>query len=555
MVSELAVDGSTSIPSDFESIRKGPSLASRFFWKIFKAPGRTTSVTVYEKVPIPMRDGVTLLADIYVPANTGPTRTLFMQSPYPRSGLYAMEADFLAARGYTVLFVSCRGRNGSGGEFTAMSGHGRDAADVVTWLRNEPWFNDRFVSIGSSYAGYTQWAFVDEVIPPELIGMIVGCGPHDFAENAVGSGPYRVFDYLGWSRTVNIGMSGRRGFEKRANDFLLANKRGVPPELREFAPWTMEWAEHPDVEDSYWADYRHGSALDKVDVPVFLTNGWFDIFLEQTLEQWHRLGQRQVPVTARIGPFGHLGPIGSNIGPYMQAMLDWLDDLFESGRGALSRTHSSRIQYGRGNWAEFASWPPNDQTRSLFLAPDGALLDSFSTRSTTCSITTRLDDPTPAVGGGWLAQGKGAKRDNRKLEARSDVLTFTTAPLTEDLWVAGNPVAEVWLQTDAPSFDLFAAITEVDRKGRSWNVTDAIVRWNSGDESGDGPIRILVPLVGVAHKFPKGHRLRLQISGGAFPRFDHNPQLISAGSISLRIEINGGSHLVLPITGPATDRE
>jgi len=111
-------------------------------------------------------------------------------------------------------------------------------------------------------------------------------------------------------------------------------------------------------------------------------------------------------------------------------------------------------------------------------------------------------------------------RDNKSLEQRTDVLTFTTEPLADPVEIAGDVVADLFIRRDNAFADVFVRLCDVDEKGRSRNICDGIVRLTAGDPL-DG--RISVSMIGAAHRFGSGHRIRLQVSGGAHPRFARNP--------------------------------
>ncbi|MEV4604765.1 CocE/NonD family hydrolase [Amycolatopsis sp. NPDC049253] len=121
------------------------------------------------------------------------------------------------------------------------------------------------------------------------------------------------------------------------------------------------------------------------------------------------------------------------------------------------------------------------------------------------------------------AQASGGARNNRKLERRADVITFTTTPLTESVEVHGRPVVELHVASDNANGDLFARVCDVDPAGRSINVTDRIIRCTEPDTTPGEIGKVRITLDPTAHRFDVGHQIRLQISGGAFPRFARNP--------------------------------
>jgi putative CocE/NonD family hydrolase len=155
----------------------------------------------------------------------------------------------------------------------------------------------------------------------------------------------------------------------------------------------------------------------------------------------------------------------------------------------------------------------------LYLQPAGGL--AGTPPSNTAGPTTFTYDParpTPAVGGRVINPAIGGRRDNRELEARADVVTFTSPPLAESLDVIGEPVVEVVHETDNPYADLFVRLCDVGRSGRSVNISDGFVRLRPEDANGT----IVLQLDAVAHRFASGNRLRLQVSGGAHPRYARN---------------------------------
>jgi putative CocE/NonD family hydrolase len=115
---------------------------------------------------------------------------------------------------------------------------------------------------------------------------------------------------------------------------------------------------------------------------------------------------------------------------------------------------------------------------------------------------------------------RGAGRaDNTKLEARPDVLTYTTAALDRDVEVIGDVSAEIWFQSSLPYADVFVRLCDVDPRGRSYNVCDGLVSLTGADQTACATVRLWP----TAHRFKEGHRIRVQVSSGAFPRFARNP--------------------------------
>jgi putative CocE/NonD family hydrolase len=180
---------------------------------------------------------------------------------------------------------------------------------------------------------------------------------------------------------------------------------------------------------------------------------------------------------------------------------------------------------GAKTWRDLPDWPPAaSEERTWYLAPGGALSDE-PPADPTSSTTFQYDpmNPTPSVGGRTLGRRAG-RRDNRKLEARDDVRTFTTAPLTSDVELLGGASVRLFVESTNPHADVFVRLCDVDPRGHSINVTDRLLRLDpaAGEEPAAGERKLELRLADTAHRFLAGHRIRLQISGGAHPRFARN---------------------------------
>jgi putative CocE/NonD family hydrolase len=134
-------------------------------------------------------------------------------------------------------------------------------------------------------------------------------------------------------------------------------------------------------------------------------------------------------------------------------------------------------------------------------------------------------DPTPAVGGPRLVGQIAGRRDNTDLERRPDVLTFTSDRLAEPVEVTGPVTATVHLRSTRQYFDVFVRVCDVDPAGRSWNLCDGLTRVDPRRLAADpdGVLAVPVTLWPAAHRFQRGHRIRVQVSGGAHPRYARNP--------------------------------
>jgi putative CocE/NonD family hydrolase len=215
-------------------------------------------------------------------------------------------------------------------------------------------------------------------------------------------------------------------------------------------------------------------------------------------------------------------------------------------------------------WRRFDRWPPAESgTRELWIAEGGRLTWEPPTAETTVCGRYRYDpaDPTPSLGGPVMITSKPV-RDNRPLEARADVLTFTTAALEKAVEAIGPVRVAIWARGSEPYFDLFARVCDVDPEGASWNVCDALASVAPGrfDQSNDDDAwRVEFDLWPIAHRFAAGNRIRLQVSSGAHPRYVRNPgtgedPLTAKTPQAVNVELLYGrarpSSLALPVTTP-----
>ncbi|MEJ3658499.1 CocE/NonD family hydrolase [Actinomycetes bacterium KLBMP 9759] len=497
----------------------------------WRLPARRNRVRVERKVDVRMRDGVSLLADHYIPVTTEPIPTILVRCPYGRGFPYALlSAQLYAERGYHVLLQSTRGTFGSGGTFVPGVNEPDDAQDTVGWLRAQDWFDGRLATAGGSYLGFTQWALAMDP-PPELKAMVVMIGVHDLAAAAYEQGPLDLFNMLSWADLLShqetagpiVGLIRMVSAEHRLRGALdrLPLRGSMGGLGGKGAPWYDDWIDHPDVGDPYWERFRAAEALTRTTVPTLLIGGWHDYFLTQTVQQYRALRSRDVEVALTIGPWTHL-TVDNKVA--MPQAIAWLDT-HVAGRVAATRDAPVHVFVGgAGEWQQHQSWPPGDTTPTTWYLTESRQLVPAPPADDAAVAWLRYDpaDPTPSIGGRIMAPGGGA-RDNRKLEQRADVLTFSTAPLATPVDVHGQAVVELYLASDNAHADLFARVCDVDPAGRSINVTDRIIRCAEPDTAPGDARKVEIALDPTAHRFAAGHRIRLQISGGAFPRFARNP--------------------------------
>jgi uncharacterized protein len=525
-------------------------------WR-WKLPKAMYGFRVERNLTVPMRDGITLLTDHYLPTGTPGRGTILIRTPYGRHLPIDMDARLFAGQGYHVVVQSCRGSFGSGGQFTPMAADMDDGRDSVTWLREQPWFDGRLATYGASGVGWTQWALLVDP-PPGLRTAVVIAGLHDATEFALGTGAFRLHDVLTWSRVVvnqeRFGLLGVMWiFAKAANlngptvaALPLAEAADIT--LGHQAPWFREWLSTPDLSDPFWERYNASAALEKVSVPIRLVSGWQDLLLTQTMRQYEVLHERGLDVTLTVGPWIHQQVVAGGGGEIARGNLDWLAEHL-AGEPVTRKHQPVRIHVtGTDGWREHPEWPPPTTEQVHYLQPSGQLTEQQAPAGAS-SFTYDPAHPTPTVAGPLIDMNAGV-RDNRNLEARSDVLTFTTPPLPTAQEIIGAPIVELDHSRSNPYADVFVRLCDVDAKGLSRNFSETFLRLDPA--AGDGPLRLR--LHPCAHRLAPGHRLRLQVSGGSFPQYLRNEGTGAPAGTGTELRPcrhtihHGNSRIILPIS-------
>ncbi|MBB4788220.1 putative CocE/NonD family hydrolase [Streptomyces rapamycinicus] len=535
-----------------------PPLSARMMRATWRGlPARRFEAGWEPGLEVPAADGSLLRTDHYFPRADGDFPTLLVRSPYgrgvPWSPMYGM---LFAEQGFHVVLQSCRGTGGSGGEFHFWRNEAADGLATVDWLRDQPWFTGALGTLGPSYLGYAQWALALDP-PPELRAMVVQVGLHDphalfhrngalQLENALLVGSGMTSQHRGFGPFLRATLRLRRHFAEMTRALPLRGSyvRGLGGEV----PWLDEVMSHPDAGDPFWEGAATGGAAATSRVPTCLISGWHDALVDQTFEQYGRLRGAGCETSLLVGPWTHASALQKGWPEVFAESLAWLrahlcDD--PSGpRPARVRVHIG----GQGHWRDLAEWPPSPAVGQWFPAGDGRLVRQPSEAPVPLAAF-RYDpaDPTPSIGGPLLSATAGS-RDNGDLEGRPDVLTFTSEPVNEPMDVLGPVAARLRISTDTGYADVFARLCDVDEKGRSVNVCDGLVRLPTTPEH---PLEVTVPMSSTAHRFAPGHRVRLQISGGAHPRFARNsgsgePTLDATTLTPVRVTVHGGSALELP---------
>jgi hypothetical protein len=501
-----------------------------------------------------MRDGIELVADLYLPDGAGPFPTLVRKTPYSREGRQS-DGQFYAANGYAVLIVSQRGRFGSEGIFHQSKNEGwlehPDGYDTIEWAAQQPWSNGDIGTFGIS--ADAQWQLVTAPTrPPHLRAMFTSYAAHH-----------------------RIGGRIERGIHTSMALTWHHNNNAMPRPLRtqeDYLAWLADWKEtqlpflasflHPEVfeqflhtaYDDYWRDIDPATRYSDFDVPIYHESGWYDRYVRSTFRNFNGVRELGYSEKARqsqkviMGPWLHGGAVAPETDTVKfgtAALIDrralhlrWFDYWLKGiDTGIMDEPPVRVYLMGAERWLEGDTWPlPNTEYSRYYLrsgpAPpsdslnDGLLLPEAPGSESPDEYVHDPYDPIPTIGGHGGYQGiwETGPLDQRPAEAR--MLTFTTQTLEEDLPVVGEIRARFFASSSVVDTDFVLTITDVYPDGYSavlrQNGVRARYRLSEEEDSLLDPGQVYeftLTLDGIANLFKKGHRIRVGIASSSFPTF------------------------------------
>ena len=536
-----------------------------------EASAAGTSAVIERNVAMKTRDGVALRTDVYRPAGEGAFPVLLVRTPYNKDG-FAGFGRRAAARGFMLVAQDVRGRYASEGEWYPFKHEIDDGYDAVEWAAAMPHSNGKVGMFSGSYVGATQMlAAIGR--PPHLAGICPIITASNYHENwTYQGGAFEQWFNESWTSGLAQDTYSR-WISQQANavvgDTVLPLKNfpifniKTPQDgvalTRSQAPYFLDWLDHPTY-DSYWKQWSIEENYGKFQVPGLTITAWYDIFLGGSLRNYMGLKAHGGSEAARKGQHlivavgGHSG-WGSTVGEVdfgpaaafdeNDNVLDWYDYLFLGKQNEFAGDKPVRIfVMGENKWRDEAAWPLEraKETRySLHSAgkANSASGDGFLYVGQMEFRTDRRDsyvydpaNPVPTVGGPLccdavhLAPGP---RDQKEVEARPDVLVYSTPPLDRDTEVTGPVTLDLYASSSAVDTDFTAKLVDVWPNGMAQNLTEGILRARFRDSrEAAKPIvpgkvyEYKIDMWATSNVFLKGHRIRLEVSSSNFPRFDRN---------------------------------
>jgi putative CocE/NonD family hydrolase len=529
-------------------------------------------VTVERDVPGRMRDGTVLRADVYRPETPGEYPVLVQRTPYDKTvaqQIVYQHPAWYARHGYVVVVQDPRGRFTSDGEFRPYADEATDTADTIAWAAGLPGATGQVATYGFSYPGANQLLGAAEQ-PPALACIAPGFTGNDFYDGwTYVGGAFSLAFIVSWVEPLLAlpdalkggNLEGAIALASRATDF--PGLYWTQP-LRDFplfkeagvAPYFFEWLEH-DTRDEYWQAISVRERYDRIIAPALHYGGWYDTFVEGTLENYRALAERAGDDPARaqrllVGPWLHIpwaplsgvrhfGEEAKNLIDELQ--LEWFEYWLKGEGDVLGWPPVRLFVMGENRWRDYDAWPPPNATveewylrssgRATSLSGDGALSRDTPGEEPPDVFVHNPGWPVPSLGGRSCCLAELTPMgpfEQSYVETRNDVLVYSTPPLERDVEVTGTVELVLYAATDAVDTDWTAKLVDVDEQGHAINLCDGIVRARYR-ESLEHPTRIEPNRVleyrlrvgSTANLFRQGHRIRLEVSSSNFPMFDINP--------------------------------
>jgi putative CocE/NonD family hydrolase len=578
-----------------------------------------------EHAQVRMRDGARLNTDVYLPASTGRFPVVLIRTPYKTE--IAERPQFLnrlIEAGYAIVQQHERGRFLSEGEMRMLGRADEDGWDTLDWIAAQDWSNGGVATYGCSSSAENQLKLASLGHPAHkaMIAYSAGvgvaeAGPFREQGNFWRGGVWQQ----GWANYFFEEMPvtwpqlprGLSDTERQTLSKAFAIENGtVQIETKVYDTARMHLpmidmakaANAPDTElEEYlrrgpshpdWDDDRVTNA-DVIKVPGLWAEALYDIsarstvaFFEKTRKENPAGSQAIIITNGQHCAFGRETEatktgdrdLGDARFDYVGRQVAWLDRWLRDNGSAPPPTSPITVYMaGVNRWVEFNAvpWAGQDPSRVFYLSSggrantlngDGLLLDAPPAAASADTFT--YDPARPVVAHGGEISGLGTDQedndgayDQRTIEAREDVLVYTSAPLLEDLAVFGYAESEVFVASSAPDTDFTVKLVDVAPDGTAWNISDTIqrMRYREGEsrqvfmKPGE-TYRVTLPPMLVANVFLKGHRVRLEVSSSNFPSYARNLNIAndpysSTGITVARNTVAGGagrsSRIALPV--------
>jgi putative CocE/NonD family hydrolase len=528
-------------------------------------------------VPAKMRDGVTLLADVYRPTEPGSYPVLLMRLPYNKKTaqtyVYA-SPEFYASQCYIVAIQDVRGQYASQGVFYAFQNEMQDGYDSVEWAASLPGSNGKVGMYGFSYVGATQW-LAAVMRPPHLVAISPAMTSSDYYDGwSYEGGAWSLAFEESWPIQTIALVSARRSGDQSAvakiNDATgmlpktyehlpLKEYPWLSPGIPAVAGYFYDWLAH-DTWDDYWRQWSIRKDYGRVQVPALNFDGWYDVFLNGAVENYMGMRKEGGSDAARsggrlvIGPYLHLPwnrkaadvDFGSEAdNPIEDLQVAFFDHWLKGKDNGVDKAPPVRVfVMGAGRWRDAEDWPiPGTQFTSYYLHSLGEANSAggngrISTHKPTADeppdhYVYNPADPVPSRGGHSCCTPDVAPvgpTNQADIEGRADVLVYSTPALDHAVEVTGPVSLTLYASSSAVDTDWTAKLVDVFPDGHAINLNNGIIRARYRDSlEHTSPItpgeiyKYVINVWPTSNVFLPGHQIRLEVSSSNFPHYDRNP--------------------------------
>lgn len=544
----------------------------------------------------PMRDGVGLATDVYLPkTGEGPFPAIFIKTPYNFNTLGGAQLEWgieAIERGYAFVVQNERGRYYSEGDWEILGRPRTDGYDSVSWIAGQEWSDGNVGTLGCSSSAEWQLALAAQDHPNHkaMVPMASGAGIGRVGEFQEQGNWYKggvhqtLFSVWLYSVQQNVRPQFREdlSLEQRQKLRKMYDLAADMPEvdwkkhLRRLP--AIDWLESAGANagpaeelmartpgDPAW--FESGLYHDDEDfgVPAFWFNSWFDVSQGPNLAMFNHVRQNADAPEVREGQYMLIAPtlhcgfyripeyedlvvgelnVGDATFPLYAQVFGFFDHYLKDAAGEFAGT-VPRVQYytmGRNEWESSRQWPPAAaETMTWYIASggdanslfgDGRLVTEPPRGAESDTFIYDPMNPVPSLGGGVCCNSDaslGGSFDQRAIEARADVLVYTSEPLEEPLEVTGSIGTTLYVSSDAKDTDFTVKLVDVHPDGTAYNVDDTIfrARYREGyDRQVFMQPREIYELnptpMSTSYEFGKGHRIRVEISSSKFPQYMRN---------------------------------
>jgi uncharacterized protein len=563
------------------------------------------------KIWVTMRDGIKLATEIFIPAAEGKYPVVLQRTPYDKEH-WIHGHEMWTQNGYIYVVQDCRGRFESEGDWYPFFAEQKDGYDTLAWIHAQPWSNGKVGTFGPSYNALVQFAAIQGGASPLITTAIPTFVHGDAWERGwYTGGAFYLFNSVWWACTT-AGRGDKRGglegvdlykFFLQLPLITLNQKAGCGE-----APFFSDIVTHY-THDEYWKAYGIHDSYDKFTMPTLWVGGWYDYYPSDTFASFHGVVEhapnKEIARSHKIiiGPWGHhhgmsakatvgetnYGKSEVDFGPdadfdYNRIYKEWFDRALKGRSPGLTSDAPIRIfVMGANKWRDEQEWPLKRTKYVKYYLHSGGkanTLDGDGTLGLQASSLSAVDkyvydpaNPVPTHGGN-LSVGPTASilnvlwagpADQRVVEQRRDVLSYTSALLEADTEVTGPVTLVLSAASSAPDTDFVGRLSDVYPDGRAINITEGVLRarfrmkefWEKPELITPGKVyEYTIDLQATSNVFKKGHRFRLDITSSSYPLWDRN---LNTGNLpwldtdmqkaeqTIHHDNKSNSYLILPV--------